>query len=76
MSALDVLLESFAVSRARIGRVDPVAGPGQRVVVLPSLGIGRHDLRDFSRTPALLAAERAAGRRMVADELATQRPAS
>jgi NTE family protein len=70
MSALDVLLESFAISRSLLARAEPVARPGQRVVNLPPLGIGRHDLRDFSRTPALLAAGLAAGREMVAAELA------
>ncbi len=76
MSALDVLLESFAVSRARIARTAPVAAPDQRVVTLPSLGVGRHDLRDFSRTPALLAAGLVTGRRMVTEELAAHRSAS
>jgi NTE family protein len=75
MSALDVLLESFAVSRARIAQTRPTVAPDQRVVTLPSLGVGRHDLRDFSRTPALLAAGLVAGRRMVADELAAARSA-
>lgn len=68
MSALDVLLESFAVSRSHLGRIPPVAAPGQRVVYVPDLSIGRHDLRDFSRTSELLAAGREAGRAMVEAE--------
>jgi NTE family protein len=66
MTALDVLLESFAVSRSHLGRVEPVPGPGQRVLRLPSLRVGRHDLRDFSKTPMLIAAGREAGRALVA----------
>jgi NTE family protein len=71
MSAMDVLLESFAISRAHLGRRTPVVGAGQRVVSLPSLRMGRHDLRDFSRTSALLTAGREAGRAMIAAERAT-----
>jgi NTE family protein len=80
MSALDVLLESFAVSRAHLGRHPATPAPGQHVIALPSLNTGRHDLRDFSRTSALLAAGREAGRAMVTAarrlELATRRAAS
>lgn len=68
MSALDILLESFAISRAHLGRRPPVAGPGQRVVYVPDLDIGRHDMRDFSKTSMLLAAGREAGRAMVESE--------
>jgi NTE family protein len=69
MSAIDVLLESFAISRSHLGRLAPVAAPGQQIVALPSLSIGRHDMRDFSKTPRLIAAGREVGRAMVADEL-------
>jgi hypothetical protein len=69
MSALDVLLESFAISRSHLGRYAPVVAPGQRIVTLPPLSVGRHDLRDFSRTPRLIAAGREAGRLMVTAEL-------
>jgi predicted acylesterase/phospholipase RssA len=68
MTAMDVLLESFAIARAHLGRRGPVAGAGQRVVTLPSLRTGRHDLRDFSRTSALVSAGREAGRAMIAAE--------
>lgn len=76
MSALDVLLDSFAISRSLLAQQEPATQPGQRVVRLPALGVGRHDLRDFQRTAALLAAGLEAGRRMVATELAADRPAS
>jgi NTE family protein len=69
MTALDVLLESFAISRSHLGRHAPVNAPGQQIVTLPPLSIGRHDLRDFSQTPRLVAAGREAGRMMVAAEL-------
>ncbi|HEX3823024.1 MAG TPA: patatin-like phospholipase family protein [Mycobacteriales bacterium] len=69
MSALDVLLESFAISRSHLGRLAPVPAPGQQVVSLPPLSIGRHDMRNFSQTPRLVAAGREAGRAMVAEEL-------
>ena len=68
MTAMDVLVESFAIARSHLGRRDPVAGPGQRLVSLPALRTGRHDLADFSRTAALLSAGREAGRAMVAAE--------
>jgi NTE family protein len=66
MTAMDVLLESFAISRSHLGRTPPVTRPGQQVVLLPPLRTGRHDLRDFSRTSMLLTAGREAGRAMVA----------
>lgn len=69
MTAMDVLLESFAISRSLLGQREPVLGPGQRVVALPTLPMGRHDMRDFSKTPRLLAMGREAGRMMIADEL-------
>jgi NTE family protein len=68
MSAMDVLLESFAISRSHLGRRTPVAGAGQRVVTLPPLAIGRHDIRDFGKTERLLARGRELGRAMIAAE--------
>jgi NTE family protein len=67
MSALDVLLESFAISRSQLGRREPVVGPDQQVINLPQLPIGRHDMRDFSQTGRLIAAGREAGRAMIAE---------
>jgi NTE family protein len=69
MTALDVLLESFAISRSHLGRHSPVVATGQQILTLPPLSIGRHDMRDFSQTPRLIAAGREAGRMMVAAEL-------
>jgi len=75
MSAMDVLLESFAIARSHLGRRSPLAGPHQRIVNLPPLRIGRHDLRDFSKTSRLLAAGREAGRAMIAAERSRVLPA-
>lgn len=69
LTALDVFVESFAISRALLAAAEPVPGAGQRVVRMPALGVGRHDLRNFSRTPGLLAAGLVAGRRMVTAEM-------
>lgn len=69
MSAMDVLLESFAISRSHLGKHAPVIAAGQQIVNLPPLSIGRHDMRDFSKTPRLIAMGREAGRAMVAEEL-------
>lgn len=68
MTAMDVLVESFAIARSHLGRREPDAGPGQRVVCLPRLRTGRHDIADFSKTAALLSAGREAGRAMIAAE--------
>ncbi|HVT64099.1 MAG TPA: patatin-like phospholipase family protein [Mycobacteriales bacterium] len=68
MSALDVLLESFAISRAHLAHRTPTQGPDQHVVRLPALPIDRRDLRDFSQTERLMQAGYEAGRTMVAEE--------
>lgn len=68
MTAMDVLLESFAISRSQLARRSPIAGAHQQIVNLPPLRIGRHDLRDFSQAARLLAAGREAGRAMIAAE--------
>jgi NTE family protein len=68
MTAMDVLVESFAIARSHLGRREAVAAPDQRVVSLPPLRTGRHDLADFSRTSALISAGREAGRAMIAAE--------
>ena len=75
MTAMDVLLESFAITRSHLGRRTPVAGAGQHVVNLPALRMGRHDIRDFSKTELLLAAGREAGRAMIAEERSVCGPA-
>jgi NTE family protein len=66
MSALDVLLQSFAISRMQLDR--PVTGmrPDQQVVRLRRPDVGRMEMRDFSQTPRLMAAGYAAGREALA----------
>jgi NTE family protein len=71
MSALDVLLLSFAISRQHLGHTEISAGPGQDVIRLPSVALGKHDLRDFSRTSELLEIGYSSGRRMVASAVST-----
>lgn len=56
MTALDVLLQSFAISRAHLDRPVSVARPDQRVVRLRRPDLGRIEMRDFSQTPRLMAA--------------------
>lgn len=73
MTAMDVLVESFAIARSHLGRREPDVAPGQRLVTLPSLRTGRHDIADFSKTAALLAAGREAGRAMIAAERSAAR---
>ena len=53
MTALDVLLLSFAISRSGLDS-QGIERPGQRVLRLPKLDLDKHELRDFSKTPALL----------------------
>ncbi|MCW2598768.1 MAG: Patatin [Frankiales bacterium] len=66
MSALDVLLRSFAISRMHLDR--PVTGmrPGQQVIRLRRPDVGRMDLRDFTQTPRLMAAGYAVAREALA----------
>lgn len=75
MTALDVLLRSFAVSRAQLGR-QTGAPPGTVVLTMPGLDLGNHELRDFSRTTELIGVGYAAGQRMVAASLLAMVPAS
>jgi len=53
MTALDVLLLSFAISRSGLDS-QGAPRPGQRIVRLPKLNLDKHELRDFSKTAALL----------------------
>ncbi len=66
MTALDVLLQSFAISRAHLDR--PVIGmrPDQQVVRLRRPDIGHVEMRDFSQTPRLMAAGYAVAREAIA----------
>ena len=75
MNALDVLLMSFAISRAHLDREHPDrqeegGRPAQRVVRLPRLDMGRLEMRDFSQTARLMDAGYAAGLEAVSAELA------
>jgi NTE family protein len=62
MTALDVLLQSFAISRMQLDR--PVTGmrADQQVVRLRRPDVGRMEMRDFSQTPRLMAAGYAVAR--------------
>jgi NTE family protein len=62
MSALDVLLQSFAISRMHLDR--PVTGmrPDQQVIRLRRPDLGRLEMRDFTQTPRVMAAGYAVGR--------------
>jgi len=65
MTALDVLLLSFAISRQRLA--DEAGMPvgrraATRVVRLPALDVGRLEMRDFSQTDRLIRLGRAAAR--------------
>jgi NTE family protein len=66
MSALDVLLQSFAISRMHLDR--PLTGvrPDQQVIRLRRPDLGRLEMRDFSQTPRLMAAGYAVGREALA----------
>jgi NTE family protein len=66
MSALDVLLLSFAITRQRLGQAEVATRPGQTLHRLPAVNVGKHDLRDFSRTSELIELGYSSGRRMVA----------
>jgi len=56
MTALDVLLQSFAISRAHLDR--PLTGvpPDQRVIRMRRPDLGHIEMRDFTQTPRLMAA--------------------
>lgn len=70
MNALDVLLQSFAISRAHLDTGPAEQRPAQRVVRLPRLEVGRLEMRDFSQTGRLLEVGYAAGQAAVRAELA------
>lgn len=69
MSALDVLLRSFAISRyARLPEPERVARPGQRVVVVSGASTRGIDIRDFSQTRRLMDESYRTTRRQLEDE--------
>ncbi len=66
MSALDVLLQSFAISRSHLDRALSVQREDQTVIRLRRPDLGRLEMRDFSQTPRLMAAGYAVGREALA----------
>ena len=69
MTALDVLLLSFAISRSGLdSRTE--GRPGQRIVRMAKLNLDKHELRDFSKTPLLLQKGYAEMKELVRAELA------
>ena len=69
MTALDILLTSFAISRYRLASHELPETPGRPVIPMPRVELGKHELRDFSRTIELIEMGRAAGARMLQNEL-------
>jgi NTE family protein len=69
MTALDILLTSFAISRYRLASLELPDPPGRPVIPMPRVELGKHELRDFSRTTELIELGRQAGARMVQNEL-------
>jgi NTE family protein len=69
MTALDVLLLSFAITRSQL---DPGSEhrPGQRIARMPRPDLDKHELRDFSKTPMLMDLGYTAMSELVARELA------
>ncbi len=61
MTALDVLLLSFAITRSHLDRHLQVARLGQQVIRMPKLAVGQMEMRDFSQTARLFEAGYAAG---------------
>ena len=71
MNALDVLLTSFTISRHRLARLEFPPPGGRLVIPMPRVDVGRHELRDFSRTARLIELGREAGQRMLDHQLTT-----
>ena len=68
MTALDILLTSFAISRYRLASLEVPNPPGPPIIPMPRVELGKHELRDFSRTKELIQLGREAGARMVRNE--------
>ena len=66
MTALDVLLQSFAISRMQLDQPQPGMRPDQQVIRLRRPEVGRMEMRDFSQTPRLMAAGYAVAREALA----------
>ena len=67
LTALDVLVRSFAISRyARLPDPESLGRPGQRVIVIPGADTVGIPLVDFSHTRRLITESRARSRRFLA----------
>jgi NTE family protein len=62
MTALDVLLQSFAISRAQLDRPGTAPRPDQQVIRLRRPDVGTLEMRDFSQTARLMASGYAVAR--------------
>jgi NTE family protein len=69
MTALDILLTSFAISRYRLASLELPNAPGHPVIPMPRVEVGKHEMRDFSRTTELIERGREAGARMLQSQL-------
>jgi len=69
MTALDILLTSFAISRYRLASLELADPPARPIIPMPRVELGKHELRDFSRTQELIELGRTAGTRMLQNEL-------
>lgn len=75
MTALDVLLQSFAISRSHLDRQVTGLRPDQQVIRMRRPDLGPVEMRDFSQTPRLMAAGYAVAREALAlASLPAQRP--
>lgn len=66
MTALDILLQSFAISRSHLDRPGVVPRADQQVIRLRRPDLGQIEMRDFSQTPRLMAAGYAVAREALA----------
>lgn len=73
MTALDVLLMSFAISRSHLDRPAQLVRPGQQVVRLPRLEVGPMEMRDFTQTARLIDAGYAAATEALTSLVPAQR---
>jgi NTE family protein len=69
MTALDILLTSFAISRYRLASLELPETSARPVIPMPRVDLGKHELRDFSRTIELIELGRVFGARMLQSEL-------
>ncbi len=71
LTALEVLIRSFAISRyARLPEPTSVARPGQRVITVPGADATGIDITDFRHTKRLIAESRTISRAFLSNQLA------